>query len=119
MAGELDFYKLEAKYIVDGGTRATERELTKWVRDLAVACGWMEYHHPDSRRAQTAGLPDLILLNPPLLLFVELKKLGRSGMLRPEQRTWIEALRTCGQRAEVWTPNEIPEIWTMLTGLPW
>src|SRR6185295_3024238 len=107
----------EAKYIIAGGTTATERELTTWVSDLAKACGWLVHHNPDSRRVQP-GLPDLILLRPPTLLFVELKKLGRAGKLRVEQKEWIDSLQRCGQEAMVWTPSEIPEIWSVLTGEP-
>lgn len=117
MSGILDFFKIEAKYITDGGTVAKESELQKWVEQLATHCGWIWYHNADSRRAPS-GLPDLILMKPPVLLFVELKKLGKRGSISPEQKVWIEGLRQSGQRTEVWTPAEIPEIWQTLTGLP-
>lgn len=118
MSGVLDFFRIEAKYILDGGTVAKESELQKWVEDLATYCGWMWYHNSDSRRSPS-GLPDLILMKPPLLLFKELKKLGRRHTLKPEQSTWIAGLTECGLEAGVWTPAEIPEIWQTLTGTPW
>lgn len=102
-------------YIQSGGTTATERELTEWVLGVAAEAGWLTHHNPDSRRVQP-GIPDLILLNPPQLLFVELKKLGREGTLREKQKLWIDGLQRCGQEALVWTPAQIPEIWTRLTG---
>jgi hypothetical protein len=117
MGSHLDFLKIEAKYIEAGGTTATERELTTWVCDLARTSGWLVHHNPDSRRVQP-GIPDLILLRSPELLFVELKKLGRASKLREEQKVWIDGLLRCGQEAMVWTPAEIPLIWTRLTGQP-
>lgn len=117
MSGILDFFKIEAKYIIDGGTAAKESELQKWVEQLATHCGWRWYHNADSRRAPS-GLPDLILMKPPLLLFIELKKLGRRHTLKEEQAAWLADLTQCGVRAEVWTPAEIPKIWQTLTGLP-
>lgn len=117
MSGILDFFKIEAKYIIDGGTAAKESELQKWVEQLATHCGWTWYHNADSRRSPS-GLPDLILMKPPLLLFKELKKLGRGRTLKPEQSTWIAGLNECGVEAGVWTPADIPEIWQTLTGLP-
>lgn len=115
---DITWYTVDAKSIIAGGTTATERELTTWVVGLAQRCGWLVHHNPDSRRVQP-GIPDLVLLNPPELLFVELKKLGRGGKLREEQKQWIDGLQRCGQEALVWTPSEIPQIWTRLTGLPW
>jgi VRR-NUC domain len=122
MTMELDpkhvlFLKAEGRYILAGGTTATERELTTWVTDVAKAAGWLTHHNPDSRRVPP-GIPDLILLRPPQLLFIELKKLGRASKLREEQKQWINGLQRCGQEALVWTPNEIPTIWERLTGLP-
>ena len=111
------WFLIDAKSIMAGGTTATERELTVWVTGLAKACGWLVHHNPDSRRVQP-GIPDLVLLNPPQLLFIELKKLGRGSKLREEQKVWIDGLQRCGQEALVWTPAEIPSIWTRLTGLP-
>lgn len=127
------WFLIDAKSIMAGGTTATERELTVWVTGLAQACGWLVHHNPDSRRVQP-GIPDLVLLgpmpigpresgspdslNPPQLLFVELKKLGRGSKLREEQKVWIDGLQRCGQEALVWTPAEIPLIWTRLTGQP-
>lgn len=111
------WYTLMAKSIIAGGTTATEKELTDWVLGVAAASGWLTHHNPDSRRVQP-GIPDLILLRPPKLLFIELKRLGKGGTLREKQKRWIDSLQRCGQEALVWTPAEIPLIWMTLTGLP-
>ncbi len=111
------YLKSEGRYIMAGGTTATERELTTWVMDVAKATGWLIYHVPDSRRAP-AGFPDLVLLRPPELLFIELKRMGKGGTLKPLQEEWINGLQRCGQEARVWRPSDIHQIWNRLTGLP-
>lgn len=113
----IQWYTMDGKYIMAGGTTATERELTTWVMEVAKAAGWLIYHVPDSRRAP-AGFPDLVLLRPPELLFIELKRMGKGGTLKPLQQEWINGLQRCGQEAMVWRASEIPTIWTRLTGLP-
>jgi hypothetical protein len=82
----------------------TERAFLQQVRDLARLLGWLEFHVFDARRSP-AGLPDLILVKPPSVIFVELK--SSSGRLRPEQRMWLEALARCpGVEAHVWRPSD-------------
>lgn len=117
-SGTIAWYLTDAKYILAGGTTTTEREFTSWVMAVAADSGWLTYHVPDSRRAPS-GFPDLVLLKPPTLLFIELKRLGKRSTLKPLQQRWIDGLQECGQEAAVWTPDEIPEIWTRLTGLPY
>lgn len=104
----------EGKYIMAGGTTATERELTNWVMEVGKAAGWLIYHVPDSRRAP-AGFPDLVLLRPPQVLFYELKRLGRGGTMKPLQQQWIEGLQACGLEAGIWKADSIPDIWQRLT----
>jgi len=116
-AQHLIFLKAEGRYIIAGGTTATERELTTWVLDVARAAGWLPYHVPDSRRAP-AGFPDLVLLRPPEVLFYELKRMGRQGKVSALQEQWINGLQHCGLEAGVWRASDIPEIWLRLTGLP-
>ena len=62
----------------------TEAELLAFVRDLALLRGWIVHHAADSRRADP-GLPDLILVRAPRVIFAELKT--ERGRLRAEQRT--------------------------------
>lgn len=98
--------------------RALARTMTEtaWqsvVTDVASLYGWRWYHPPDNmpRKARSGytyvqnvrrGFPDLVLVKPPRLLFVELKK--QTGKTTPEQEDWIADLRASGVRVEVWRP---------------
>lgn len=86
----------------------TEAELLGFVRDLALLRRWLVHHAGDSRRSD-AGLPDLILVRPPRVVFAELKT--ERGRLRPAQVEWLDALRACpGVEAFVWRPSDSAEI---------
>ena len=82
----------------------TEKELKSAVIKAAKAAGWRWYHVSDSRRT-TRGFPDLVLLRPPRLLFIELK--SEKGKLRPEQHAWIGELNDCGIEAYVVRPSNL------------
>lgn len=56
--------------------------------------GWRVYHTYDSRRSEP-GFPDLVLVRPPRVLFVELK-VGRRR-LTDDQTAWLELLARCDQ----------------------
>jgi hypothetical protein len=81
----------------------TERDWQATVIDLAHLNRWTVFHVPDSR-GMTAGLPDLILIRPPELLFVELKT--EHGRLRPAQTVVLDALTDCGCECHVWRPHD-------------
>jgi hypothetical protein len=85
-----------------------ERDFMQQVRDLARLRGWLCYHTYDSRRSEP-GFPDLVLLKPPLLLFVELKRDGE----RPteHQERWLGALKGVERvSVQVWRPQDWDEI---------
>jgi hypothetical protein len=83
---------------------APERELLQQVRDLARLLGWRVYHTHDSRRSPE-GFPDLVLVRPPRLLFVELKREGRGPTLA--QHGWLEALAAVpGVEVYLWRPGD-------------
>src|SRR5688572_3781918 len=82
--------------------------------------GWMVMHIPRGgagRNAQGTGVqwrssggsgkgfPDLTLLRPPDLVFVELKK----ELSHPDddQREWLDALAEAGQEVHVWRPSDL------------
>lgn len=78
--------------------RATsEREFQKWVTTYAKRHGWMVCHvsptkTPDGRwitNYSAKGFPDVLLLKPPRMVVLELKR--QDGTVRDEQRAWIEA----------------------------
>ncbi len=88
--------------------RQTEKNFQAQVLELACLSGWLCFHPFDSRRS-APGFPDLCLVRPPLVLFVELKSEG--GKLRPEQREWLELLSRCeGVEARLWRPGDWPEV---------
>lgn len=78
------------------------------VVQLAELCGWEWWHDTDSRRNK-AGLPDLLLVRPPRLVFAELK--AEKGAVRPAQRQWLELLGRCpGVEAYLWFPSDFEEV---------
>ena len=104
---------------------ADERSFQTVVLEVARLAGWRALHIRPARRADGSwrtpvggdgkGWPDLTLVRPPRLLFVELKRQG--GKLRPEQRDWLDVLRLLpGAEVLVWTPEDWPELVETLTG---
>ena len=79
----------------------TEAQLQAAVIEAAQLFGWRIYHTFDSRRSN-AGFPDLVLVRPPEMLFVELK--SEKGRVRPEQKAWIDDLIAVGNEVLVWRP---------------
>src|SRR5574340_48774 len=74
----------------------SEDELLVAVIDLAQRTGWRCHHTRNSKAGITQGdigLPDLILVRPPQLIFAELK--SERGRVTPGQRAWLDALRGC------------------------
>jgi hypothetical protein len=88
---------------------------------LAKELGWRRCHFDSAwsrGRFRTPvsgdnGLPDNILTNGRRVIWAELKT-GR-GSLSPEQRTWIELLRSAGQAVYVWRPKDWNEIVRVLS----
>ena len=70
----------------------TEAELQAAIVDTAELAGWLVFHDHDSR-LNPAGLPDLVLVKPPRVVFLELK--SEKGRVRPEQQIWLDALAGC------------------------
>ena len=68
----------------------TEAELQQLLTDAAEMHGWLVFHDGDSRRSTGVGFPDLVLVKPPRVLFLELK--SEIGRVRPEQHVWMDAL---------------------------
>lgn len=82
----------------------TEREWQRQVVDLALLTGWRTYHSWSSMHSP-AGLPDLILVRPPRVIFAELKR--ERGRLSALQEAWLEDLRECpGVESYVLRPSD-------------
>lgn len=85
-----------------------EKEFLQLVKDAARVHGWLTYHNLDARGSDP-GFPDLVLVRPPVVLFVELKT--ERGRVRPEQQTWIDKLKLCRRvDADVVRPHHWPEL---------
>ena len=75
------------------------------VIEIADLTGWvLQYHTYDSRRSNP-GFPDLLLVRPPRILFIELK--AQNGVITPAQKLWKEALDKCpGVESYTWRPKD-------------
>ena len=69
-----------------------ERSLQEQCREVAELLHAPYFHDADSRR-NYAGLPDTVLVVPPVLCLWELKK--ETEQLRAEQETWASELQRC------------------------
>lgn len=90
----------------------TESELQLFVNDLLRLHGWTWHHAGDSRRS-SAGLPDIVAVRPPRVLFAELKReLGRTSQVQDE---WLGNLMACpGAETYLWRPSDMEEIMEVL-----
>jgi len=80
----------------------SEKELLENVRAQAAAHHWLSYHTHRSDRSEP-GFPDLVLVRPPHILWVELKR--TTGRITPEQGRWGQALSACGGAYFIWLPE--------------
>ena len=86
-------------------TAMTEDELLSAVCQLAALRGWRYHHIRNSRSGITqghAGFPDLVMVRPPRLLFVELK--AEKGRLSRGQEEWLGDL-TYIVEVHLWRPE--------------
>lgn len=84
-----------------------------WVVALAVGAGWESYHTHDSRRSDE-GYPDLTLVRPPRVAFVETKREGEDPT--PDQDRWLGKLARCpGVEVYLWRPSQWEEVIEVLT----
>jgi len=81
----------------------SEAQLLAAVRQACHTLGLLCYHTYDSRRSEP-GFPDLVIVGSRMIIR-ELKT--ESGRLRPEQRTWLDALSRAGQDADIWRPGDL------------
>ena len=97
---------------------ATENDYMQTIIEAARAYKWLVYHSHSSLRSEP-GFPDLVLVRPPRVLFIEVKtdhaklRPGYQGKTRwmPGQQEWLIALGACDKvRAMVARPSEWAEI---------
>lgn len=97
--------------------KVNEKALQNAVIELAKLYGWRVHHGrpaqmPSGKWATPiqghAGFPDLVLVRPPDLLFIELKSaIGRTS---PQQDEWLADLAAAGAEVHVWRPRDITTI---------
>ena len=88
--------------------RVTEAEFMAQIIELAKLQGYLVYHTRDSRRS-APGFPDLVLLRPPYLTFLEVKR--EKGRVTTEQRQWVEKLKLVRiVQADIARPHDWPDI---------
>lgn len=88
----------------DYRNKISETSFQRQVVELAERCSWWVWHDNDSRRNK-AGLPDLIMIRPPRVVFVELK--AQKGRFRPAQKMVLELLSRCpGVEVYSWRPSD-------------
>ena len=96
----------------DGRIPISERQFQNQVLQLARLYGWLAYHTWSSIHS-AAGFPDLVLVRPPRLLFLELK--SAKGKLSPTQLQWGSALSACpGAWYGVFRPDDLERIADLL-----
>ena len=86
----------------------TESSFQDKVIQTAELGGWWVWHDTDSRRNR-AGLPDLIMIRPPRVIFAELKK--HDGRVRRSQQTVLGLLADCPDvESYLWRPDDFEAI---------
>jgi hypothetical protein len=90
--------------LLSEGMKVPERDFLQTVRDYVRLKGWADYHTWHSIHSP-AGFPDLVLVRPPRVVFVELK-VGRRQPT-PAQQHWLNLLKQCpGVEVYVWYPED-------------
>jgi hypothetical protein len=85
--------------------RMTEAQFQAWIIESAGWRKWLVFHCRDSRGKRLVGLPDLILIRPPRVLFLEVKNMTRAAT--PEQRHVLDELGRCpGVEAHLVRPSD-------------
>ena len=84
-----------------------EQTFQREVQEFARANEWIDWHVLRSK-GMRAGFPDLVLLRPPELIWVELK--APNGKVTTAQKEMHDMLRACGQTIYVWKPEDWDEI---------
>ena len=81
----------------------TEAQWQNTVVEAAQLLGWWVFHDHDSRKNQ-AGFPDLVLIRPPRVMFLELKR--ETGKLTTAQGEVLGLLEDCpGVESRVARPS--------------
>jgi hypothetical protein len=100
----------------------TEAKLQGWVRNTAIALGWLYYHTHRSKHS-AAGYPDVSMVSPPSPygirrhIYAELKR-SRKTKPSAQQTKWLNWLSGTGAEVYLWTPENLQVIADVLTKGP-
>jgi hypothetical protein len=89
-------------FLADALPKQTEKQFMSQVVRYAELMGWRVHHTFDSRKS-SPGVPDLLCIRRPRVVWAELK--SDRGRLTDDQRAWLLDLRACGQEAYLWSPR--------------
>lgn len=95
-------------------TTLTEAAYSRRITDLANLLGLRWHHEQDSRRSKP-GFPDLVIVGPKGVAFLEVKT--DAGRVKPEQQEWLDALKAAGQHALIVRPCHWPDVEALLFAL--
>lgn len=86
----------------------TEKDFLSQVKDLAKVYHW-RFYHPFLSKWSERGYPDITLIRPPKIIFVELKR--ENGKLTTHQQEWADLLKACpGVEYYLWQPSQFEQI---------
>ena len=86
----------------------TEAQYQATITEAAQLLGWWTYHTHDSRRSEP-GFPDLVLVRPPDVVFLEVKR--ENGRLTRAQADVLAMLDNCpGVKAAVVRPSDWQQV---------
>jgi hypothetical protein len=86
----------------------TEQAFQETVQQAADLYGWWWYHTNDSRRSRP-GFPDLVLIKPPKVIFLEVKR--EKGRLTVAQADVLAMLSDCSEvQAGVVRPSDWEQV---------
>jgi len=108
----------------------SEAQFQRQVMKIAAEWGWRVVHIGRARVGKrwitptrgpdgevVKGFPDLVLVRPPDVVFLELKK--RGGVVSAEQRAWISDLQKCADvEAYIVGPDDAADVWRLLAQRP-
>ena len=89
----------------------TEAEFLRAITELAQYKGWWVYHTFDSRRSEP-GFPDLVLIRPPQLLFIEVK--SQRGKITRAQKRCMDLLMAANQAVYIVKPSDWDKVVVLL-----
>lgn len=107
--------------IIEEAKKIPEAEFQRLVEGLAKKLGWLSCHMKKAfvegriiTPTSVPGFPDLVLVRPPALVFLELKTEANKKR-DPDQIEWIRSLQRCdGVEAFIVRPSDWREIVDLL-----